>query len=175
MKNRKKFLTVLLLPLLSPLLSSCGSTQTGFAYALEMGMSGLGNYMVKAETTLTQGSIVSNTLTEVYSACLWARVDPLEATANNVHFLMVPDVQLLDGTVGPLSFARHIRIGEYFFTGSVRNAAEDAAEWAAGEYVQCCYDALLSYDQDTRDAENLPDLNTHIGPTNAALLSVTSI
>lgn len=166
MKNRKRFLAVMLLPLLSPLLSSCGSTQTGFAYALETGTSGIGNYMVRAETTLTQGSIVANDLMEVYSACLWARVDPAEATANDVYTLAVPDVQLLDGTTGTLYFARHIRIGEYFFTGSVRNAAEDAAEWASGEYVQYCYDALLSYDQATRDAETLSDLNTYIGPTN---------
>jgi len=166
MKNKKRLLAVLLLPLLSPLLSSCGSTQTGFAYALETGTSGIGNYMVRAETTLTQGSIVLNTLTEVYSACLWARVNPSEATENSVHTVEVPDVQLLDGTTGTLSFARHIRIGEYFFTGNVRNPAEDAAEWAAGEYIQYCYDPLLSYDQATRDAETLSDLNTYIGPTN---------
>lgn len=166
MKKRKHFLAILLLPLLSPLLSSCGSTQTGFAYAIETGTSGIGNYMVRAETTLTQGSIVANALTEVYSACLWARVDQTEALEKDVQTLSVPDVALLDGTNGTLYFARHIRIGEYFFTGSVRNPAEDSAEWASGEYIQYCYDALLSYSQATRDAETLSDLNTYIGPTN---------
>src|SRR5574344_75831 len=139
MKKQNLCKTLLLGLLALPFLSGCShGSVTGTCYWTDYG-SAYGNYVFSAQVNVTTGSITSATLSETYLPAMWARIKVDEFTDSTIEYLTVDEATLLDGTEGKVNFAKHIKVGDYSFTGTLRDETndEDVPYINRGDYV--CY------------------------------------
>jgi len=139
MKKQNLCKTLLLGLLALPLLSGCSQgTATGTCYWTNTG-SDFGNYVFSAQVVLNKGTVTSATISETYLPAMWARINVDEFSDSSIEYLTVDDGTLLDGTQGKINFAKHIKVGDYTFTGTLRDSAndDDVPYINHGDYV--CY------------------------------------
>jgi hypothetical protein len=158
--NQKKLCKTLFLAVLAlPFLGGCSHSAVGTCYWTDLGTH-YGNYVFRTTTSLSQGTITKATLEETYLPAVWARVNPSEFSTSSIETLEVKDAYLWDGTQGTVTFAKHIKVGDYSFTGTLRDETvdDDTPYLLRGDYVRYRYDGLKETDTES----TLTDLNRYL-------------
>lgn len=141
--NKKKNSTILLFAVCSGLLlSGCSSTQTSNAYGLDTYSNyGLCDFVYHERLVLSKGNVIEMTLDETYSPAMWARVNPDEIQGATIETISVNDVKLPEGGTGTVTYAKHIKIGNYTLTGTLRDPDAEDTYYARGEPVAYNFDS----------------------------------
>lgn len=178
-KHFKRLGLALSAALLCSGLTSCGGNIDGTCYFFDNGDSyadgvsysgiRMGDFIGQITTTLQSGTIVSASLKETYSPCVWARVDKTAAEAAGVETVDIEDIYAIDGSKSTVSFAKHIKIDDWSFTGSIRDVLDtDAGNdtlFYRGETIVYTYDKWDKND----DKSGLNDLHRFLNISDSDL------
>lgn len=162
-KNLRKTLFLSLLSL--PFLAGCSHSASASCYWIDYGTR-FGDYVFGTTVSLSSGVITSANLKATYLPAVWARVNPNEKSDAEIETIKVDGAYLFDGTLGTVYFAKHIQVGTYSFTGTLREELGDSDSAERGDYV--CYrdDSLLASDVDSYTTDltrylNVQDTGTY--------------
>lgn len=162
MKFKNLCKTLLLCFLSLPILAGCGGqTVAATCYGLETGKKGWGNYVFKASLSVNQDIIKSMDFEEVYMPSVWARVDPKEKTDATIETIDVNEVNLYDGNVGTVHFAKNIVVDDMVFEGVLRSDSvdSDGPYLNVGDYVRYCKKGVTSTEDALSDLERYLDVS----------------
>ena len=161
-------------------LTSCGGkTLTAVAYQLDRGIQAnevdtdensyraksytAGDYVFRSQVVVNRGTIAEVHFQEAYTYATWARVSAEAALANPADVIAVPEVYVDANNKGTLYYAKHIAIGDYFFTGMLRKVETDAQLFSRGMYIEYRWDRIATDHPNVKDSSLLPyDLDDYL-------------
>ena len=141
-------------------LTSCGATLDNSAYGVQKG-DGLGDSITKIHMTETKGYIDSISIMETYTPRTWANIDPDELDGFQIDTIDFTGDDAQGNSI-EYHLAKHIKIGDLTFTGSLRvNNDDNALFIKQGEVIKYSYD-----NPDDSDDTRL-DLNKYLSISDA--------
>lgn len=128
-----------------------------------------GDGIFKVSVEVNKGVVTNATYEEYFSYSRWARVSPAEAIAHPNDVIMVPNVYTMDPATsssplipGELFYAKHIKIGDYMFTGTLRDAEEDSALIQRGMFINYHWDDMASKTSEENSSTYPYDLDDYL-------------
>lgn len=121
-----------------------------------------GDFIFRSNLTVEKGVITKSVSTEAYTYARWARVSAEVAAANANDVLAVENVYVDATTVGTLYYAKHIRIGDYNFTGTVRKVKGNISYMRRGQYISYRWDGMDQYPEVEKSVTYPLDLDDYL-------------